>query len=141
MTQQANAWGSNFSKLADHMRTMLDEMQGRNYFRSHAPDMFQPPVNLYETTGSYHICVELAGMPREDIDVRVDDGRLYIRGQREKPVVPAGYAEVSVTRMEIDSGRFQRKLPLPDDAQLDGMTALYKNGFLWITIPRSGKSG
>ncbi len=70
--------------------------------------MFQPPVNLYETTGSYHICVELAGMPREDIDVRVDDGRLYIRGQREKPVVPGGDAEVSVTLMEIDSGRFQR---------------------------------
>ncbi|MCH7925533.1 MAG: Hsp20/alpha crystallin family protein [Planctomycetes bacterium] len=141
MTQQTHAWGSNFGKLADHMRTMLDEMHGRNYFRSHAPDMFQPRVNLYETAGSYHICVELAGMPREDIDVRVDDGRLYIRGQREKPVVPAGEADVSVTLMEIDSGRFQRKLPLPDDAQLDGMTALYKNGFLWITIPRTGESG
>ena len=141
MTQQTHAWGSNFSKLAEHMRTMLDETHGKNYFRSHAPDMFQPPVNLYETTGSYHICVELAGMPREDIDVRVDDGRLYIRGQREKPVVPAGDADVSVTLMEIDSGRFQRKLPLPDDAELVGMTALYKNGFLWITIPRTGESG
>ena len=74
-------------------------------------------------------------------DRRVDGGRLYLRGQREKPVVPAGDAEVSVTLMEIDSGRFQRKLPLPDDAQLDGMTALYKNGFLWITIPRTGESG
>jgi len=56
-------------------------------------------------------------------------------------VVPAGEADVSVTLMEIDSGRFQRKLPLPDDARLDGMTALYKNGFLWITIPRAGEFG
>lgn len=141
MTQQTQAWGSNFTKLADHMRTMLDEMHGRNYFRSHAPDMFQPPVNLYETASSYRICVELAGMPREDIDVRVEEGRLYIRGQREKPVVQAGDEDVSVTLMEIDSGRFQRKLPLPDDAKLDGMTALYKNGFLWITIQRTGGSG
>ena len=141
MTQQTHAWASNFSKLAEHMRSMLDEMQGHNYFRSHAPDMFQPRVNLYETRRSYHICAELAGMPREDIDVRVEDGRLYIRGHREKPVAPAGDADVSVTLMEIDSGRFQRKLPLPDDARLDGMTALYKNGFLWITIPRTGESG
>lgn len=140
MSQQMHAWGSNFSKLGDHMRSMLDEMQGRNYFRSSAPDMFQPSVNLYETSKSYHICVELAGMHREDIDLRVDDGRLCIRGQREKPAVPGGDANVGVALMEIDSGRFQRKLPFPEDAQLDGMTALYKNGLLWITIPRTGES-
>ena len=141
MNVQTHAWGNNFSKLAEHMECMLDEMHGRNFFRSHAPDMFQPPVNLYETRESYHICVELAGMPREEIDVRIDDGRLYIRGQRARPVVPAENTDVSVSLMEIDSGRFQRKFPLPDDSQAEGMTALYRSGYLWITIPRTAETG
>jgi HSP20 family protein len=141
MTKQTHAWGSNFSKLADHMRAMLDEMQTRNYFGSHGPDTFQPAVNLYDTTTSYHVCVDIAGMPRTGIDVRVDNGSLYIRGERAKPELPDDANEVGVTLMEIDSGRFQRKLPLPDDVAVDDIAARYKDGYLWISLPRNKASG
>lgn len=139
MSMQAHAWGSNFSKLADHMRSMLDEMQSRNFFRSHAPHAFEPPVNLYETKEGYYFCLELAGMPRKEIDVRVDNGHLYICGERPKPTVDESATEVSVALMEIDSGPFKRKLPLPDDVDANAISARYRDGFLWISIARESR--
>lgn len=130
------AWGSSFDHLANELWAMMSEMEGRNYFRSHAPDSWRPRLNLYETAEAFFICLELAGMPREQIDVRAEGGVLHIQGVRCKPDVPAGDAEVSVRLMEIDSGRFHRKVPLPCDVDIDGIKATYRHGYLWVILPR-----
>ncbi|UCC30174.1 MAG: hypothetical protein JSU86_18490, partial [Phycisphaerales bacterium] len=65
-----HAWGSSFERLAEQLWAMMGEMEGRNYFRSHAPDFWRPRLNVYETPDRFVVCVELAGMPRDQIDVR-----------------------------------------------------------------------
>jgi len=81
---RAHAWASDFDKLAEQLWAMMSEMEGPNYFRSHAPHTWRPPLNLYEIPGGYAVCVELAGMAREAIDVRAADGVLHICGVRAK---------------------------------------------------------
>ena len=136
-----HACGSSFDHLADEVWTMMNEMKGRNYFRSHAPHSWCPRLNLYETAEAFLVCLELAGMPREQIDVRADGGVLHIRGVRHKPAVPVKGADVSVHLMEIDSGRFHRKVPIPSDVDADGIKATYRNGYLWVTLPRRESAG
>ena len=141
MQVNLHAWGSSFDHLADEVWAMMNEMKGRDYFRSHAPHAWYPRLNLYETAEAFLVCLELAGMPREQIDVRADGGVLHIRGVRHKPTVPVEDADVSVHLMEIDSGRFHRKVPIPSDADADRIKATYRHGYLWVILPRTVGSG
>ena len=134
------AWGSDFDRLSDELWAMMNEMEGRNYFRSHAPDAWCPRMNFYETAETFFVCIELAGMPREQIDVRADGGVLRIKGVRYKPNVPAEDPDVSVHLMEIDSGRFCRKVPIPPDVDTENIRAAYRDGYLWIVLPRQAES-
>ena len=131
-----HAWGSDFEKLAEQLWAMMSEMESPDYFRSHAPRSWKPHLNLYETPDRYAVCVELAGMPREAIDVRAADGVLHITGKRAKPTPPDDSENVSVHVMEIDSGRFHRKIPIPSDVIVDEIRATYCQGYLWVILPR-----
>ncbi|MHC4234509.1 MAG: Hsp20/alpha crystallin family protein [Planctomycetota bacterium] len=125
-----------FDRLIDHMGAMMDEMMSRNYFRSSGPDSWAPALNVYETADRYVICVDLAGMDRNKIDVRAEGRALRICGIRPKPALPDPPDEVSVHLMEIDSGRFHRKVPIPADTDRSGIRAQYRNGYLWLIMPR-----
>lgn len=127
----------NFDDFANEVWSMMDEMAHQQIFRSSTPTHWQPRVNFYETTSRYLLCVELAGMSCSQIGVRVAERTLSISGVRLKPGLPDEEGAVSVHAMEIDSGRFQRELSLPEDVDTERISAQYRQGYLWITIPRS----
>ncbi len=123
-------------------------------------ETWTPNVNLYENSTSYLVCVDLAGVEKEKIDVEVVDQRLKLRGvravpqceegteareggagsgDREGPCAPAatGTAKrIRVHLMEIDHGAFAREVELPPDTDRESITANYRNGLLWIEIPK-----
>jgi len=136
MRVNVHAWKSSFGHMAEHLQAMMNAMEGPHYFRSHGPVSWRPKLNLYETADRHVICIELAGMPREEIDVWTSDGVLHISGDRRKPVLPEDPTDVGVHLMEIDSGRFHRQVPLPPDADLQEVSAVYRQGYLWITLHR-----
>jgi len=133
---QTHASEDSFDHIIDHMGSMLDEMLSRNYFRSSGRDSWAPALNVYEAAERYVICVDLAGMERPKIDVRAEGNVLRIRGVRPKPALPDPPEEVSVHVMEIDSGRFHRKVPIPADVDRGAIRAQYRNGYLWVSMPR-----
>jgi HSP20 family protein len=128
----------NFDEMARTMEAMMEGMSGPTYFRSSGRDSWDPPVNVYELDDRLVICVELAGVRPNELDVQVDRGVLHIRGQRGKPVVPDAHGDIRVHLMEIDSGRFHRKIPVPPDLDIGASSASYKNGFVWVILPRRG---
>jgi HSP20 family protein len=121
-------------------------------------ETWTPNVNLYENSTSYLVCVDLAGVEKEKIDVEVVDQRLKLRGVRAVPQFEEGpeardaggegpggpYApaaagtakRIRVHLMEIDHGAFAREVELPPDADRESITANYRNGLLWIEIPK-----
>ena len=110
------------------------------YFNYAPNETWRPSVNLYEVPSAYLVCVDLAGVIREEIDVTVQDQVLRIRGTRAVPT-PEEIAEpqrkrIRVHLMEIDHGNFSRDVELPEDVQRDRITATHRNGMLWIELPK-----
>lgn len=93
-----------------------------------------PPVDIYETEDSYQIAVELPGVKKEDVALEVKESVLSIRGERrsEKEV-----SEKNVHRVERQYGAFQRAFKLPANIDAGRVKAVYKDGVLEITLPKS----
>lgn len=111
------------------------ETQG-SYWRYCATPHWEPSINLCEYPDAYYVCVDLAGVRREDIDVQVQAGHLVLRGQRTVPRPDVQAEQVSIHHMEIEHGPFCREMDLPEDVDTQGIAARYKDGILWITLPR-----
>jgi len=101
---------------------------------------WSPAINVYERPDAVIVCVDLAGVDRKAVDVTVRPGRLSISGQRPAPEPPppepGSKTPTRILHMEIDYGRFERQLPLPDATDLDRVTSAYADGVLTITLPR-----
>jgi HSP20 family protein len=131
-----------FQNLARQARKLMDQMQ-KGYYTFSPSDVWTPSVNLYETAHSYLVCVDLAGVDKEKIDLEVRDGRLRLRGSRAVPMQEEGGSEehegkkVRVHLMEIDHGSFSREVELPSNINRDSISATYRNGMLWVEIPKT----
>ena len=101
-----------------------------------APHTWCPAVNAYRCPHGFAICVDLAGVTREAIEIQVQARTLRIQGHREIPE-PKGKDEepVQIVAMEIDAGKFSREIQLPADVQSDAVRAEYKEGYLWVYLP------
>lgn len=142
-----------FGNLARAANKLMDQMQ-KGFF-VYSPDTWTPNVNLYETAESYFVCVDLAGVDKEKIDVEVADQRLTLRGNRAvpspdsldvessggegPPAAPPGEPppkKAKLHLMEIDHGQFTREVELPPDANRECISATYRSGMLWVEIPK-----
>lgn len=130
-----------FGHMVRQVSRLLDQMH-KGYYNFLPGEAWTPSVNLYETETTYLVCVDLAGVEKEKIDILIVDGRLKLRGARSVPTVPnEGSAEaqpkrVRVHLMEIDHGAFCREVELPHDIQHDRVGANYRDGLLWIELPK-----
>ena len=95
-----------------------------------------PAINAYRCHEGFVICVELAGVDRAHLDLRVEPRRVLIRGRRHSPEPDdrAG-AAVQILALEIDDGPFEREIALPVDIEPDEVQAEQRNGLLWIYLP------
>ena len=128
-----------FQHLARQANKMMEQLQKGFFYPN---ESWTPNVNLYETGTSYLVCVDLAGVDKDKIDVEVADSRLKLRGARAVPsfAPPEGDQQAEKVRvhlMEIDHGGFSREVEIPPDADRHKISASYRNGLLWIEIPKS----
>jgi HSP20 family protein len=130
------AGSEEFSSLVRHMNSMVENAMGRQYFGFSPTDAWRPAVNLYETETAFLICVDLAGMDENDIEVSLDKSTLTIRGRRVSPMPPDGSRAVAVHLMEIDHGTFARTVEVPTNVEDASIRANYHVGMLWITLPK-----
>jgi HSP20 family protein len=134
------ATDESFGSMARQMGKILEQMN-RGYYSFSPSETWTPNVNLYETQSAYQVCVDLAGVDKDKIDIEVHNRRLFIKGARTVPVMthqgdgaPAGRTRVHV--MEIDHGSFARVVELPHDVLAERISAEHRNGILWIELPK-----
>jgi HSP20 family protein len=85
--------------------------------------------------------VDLAGVVKEEIDLQVHKQTLTLKGNRLVPTpsrdgAAEGHAKCRIHVMEIDHGPFIREVELPDDIESERIIATYRNGMLWIELPK-----
>ena len=96
-----------------------------------------PAVDVTQTDKRYEITAELPGMAEKDIDVKLANGVLTIRGEKrdEKEEKNKDYYV-----RERSFGSFERSFQLPEDVDADKINASFNKGVLTIMVPRSAQA-
>ena len=96
--------------------------------------VMSPTVDIVEKDGGFDIKVELPGVEEKDIEVKVVNGGLVIRGDKkeEKEERAKGYV-----MSERSYGAFERYFGLPDGIDTDKIAATYTKGILTVTLPKT----
>jgi HSP20 family protein len=94
-------------------------------------------VDVTEGDKAYEITAELPGMDEKNIDVKVVNGGLTIKGEKkdEKEEKKKDYY-VSERRY----GSFERYFRLPDGVEADKIEASFKKGVLTVTLPKKAEA-
>lgn len=96
--------------------------------------MPSPAVEMTETEEAYNVNVEVPGIPASEIEIEVDQGALVIKGEKKEEKEEK---ERNFTRSERIYGAFERRIRLPEDANVDKVEANSSNGVLKISIGRN----
>ena len=96
-----------------------------------------PSVDVYETENELVIKADLPEVVEQDLDVRVENNMLTIRGERkfEQKVKEENYL-----RMERSYGTFSRSFSLPNTVDTQAIKAEYTDGVLSVTLPKRAES-
>jgi HSP20 family protein len=99
--------------------------------------IWAPPLWMCHGQDQLLISVDLPGVPRNALRVRVLNGVLEISGTRTPPVTDgqrwSRYAEQRF-------GAFRRWIPMPGDVAVDRVQAQLKDGVLMVQVPRAASS-
>ena len=98
-------------------------------------DRFLPSANILETEKSYEVHLAVPGMKKEDFNIDLEDGKLFISGERNFETGEG----VTIHQNEIHQGNFKRVFHLPEDADLKKISAGYENGILNIDVAKDVK--
>jgi len=128
--QQGDKSEEKAGRWVDHV------LHKKSFHRYSQDELWAPAVNLYEDELHYCLVAELAGVNPNQIDLRVENNVLKLTGSRSSPPIEEACGSVSLHLMEIDHGSFRRDIDLPNDVDIDAITATYKNGYLWIKLPK-----
>jgi len=92
-----------------------------------------PAVDIYETEQELVVKADLPEVDPKDLDIRVENNLLTIRGERkfEKKVTEENYL-----RVERAYGSFARSFTLANSVNSEAIKADYQNGVLTLTIPK-----
>jgi HSP20 family protein len=115
---------------------MLDDAFNRALQHSGEPNSarpWSPAVDVLETENELILHADLPAVKLEDIDIRVEDSTLTLKGERkfEKTETERGYH-----RIERSYGSFSRSFALADTISPEGVKATFKDGVLTVTLPK-----
>ncbi len=91
-----------------------------------------PLVDVYEHEGSIVLKAELPGIEPKDVDVKVENNVLTLRGERR---LDSEIKRENCHRIERAYGAFSRSFTLPNLVDTDKIQAEYKDGVLRLTLP------
>jgi HSP20 family protein len=98
---------------------------------------FVPAVDVYEDEHSLTLNLEVPGLDEKDIDIRLENNQLTVRGERR---FESEQKEENFHRIERRYGSFSRSFTLPNTVSTDDVKANYVNGVLKIQLPKRAEA-
>lgn len=99
---------------------------------------WKPATDAYETTDTFVVQFDLAGLHPAQIEVLADEHSLLVRGIRRES---SGEGKKHYHKMEISVGPFARRVPISVDVDQSSATATYRNGYLFVVFRKGEGSG
>ncbi len=136
-----------FESLRREIDRLFDDFNGgfwRSPFRRSAFDIAPfsgrqmnwptvPAVDFTDAEKAYEVTAELPGMDEKNIEVKVANGVLTIKGEKldEKEEKRKDYY-----LRERNFGSFERSFQVPEGVDADKIEASFKKGVLTVTLPK-----
>ncbi len=126
----------------DHMQQMMNRMFRDSLGRAAQRGVFErtlsyePDLDVQETADSYLLRLDLPGIDKDKISLKIQNNTLTISGERKSEKEETA-ENGGVYRMERSFGQFMRTFTIPADAEADAMTAESKDGVLTIRLPKA----
>lgn len=119
------------SSLQEQINRVFSDVFERN--EESSLTIWAPPVDIFETEHELVVKADLPDINPDELDVRVENNILTIRGERkfEKKVNETNYL-----RVERAFGAFRRSFSLANTVNSEAIKASYKNGVLTLSIPK-----
>jgi len=96
-----------------------------------------PAVDIYEIENELVVKADLPDLQDKDIDVRITNNTLTIRGERK---FENGVKEENYLRIERAYGSFMRNFSLPNTVSSENIRAEYRNGVLTLHMAKREES-
>ncbi len=121
--------------LQERMNKLFEDSLARSgtFEEGFSAGAWSPSADIYETQEKIVIRLDLPGLSQDEIELRIEDNTLVIRGERalDKETKREDYH-----RVERAYGAFSRSFTLPNTVDTDTIKASHKNGVLEIVLPK-----
>lgn len=101
------------------------------FFERPYQKMIYSASSMKESDKTYLISIDLPGMDKKDITIETAGNRLVVSGERKEESENKEGSKKSYRQ-------FHQSFSLPDDANLEAISATSTNGVLKITVPKTG---
>jgi HSP20 family protein len=120
------------SQPQDHFGRFFNELFERAGQDSNLTS-WAPAVDIFENEHSLVVKADLPDVDPKDLDIRVENNILTIRGERkfEKKSTAGNYL-----RVERSYGSFARSFSLANTVNSEAIKADYQNGVLTLSVPK-----
>ena len=97
---------------------------------------FVPVTDIFETDQALTVVLEMPGIDKGSVDVRVENDLLSIEGQ----VDLSKYRGLAPLYIEYNVGNYARSFQLSSKIDQDRITAELKDGVMTVTLPKAEKA-
>jgi HSP20 family protein len=97
---------------------------------------FMPTADIYEDRDSLKVILEMPGVEKGNVDVRVEEGVLFVEGRLDL----AKYRGLQPLYTEYNIGNYSRSFRLSNAIDQDKIGAELKDGVLSLTLPKAEKA-
>jgi HSP20 family protein len=125
------------STLQEQVNRLFEGSFLRGASTESALTTWAPAVDIYETEQELVLRADLPGLQEKDIDLRIENNMLTIRGERN---ADSTVKEDNYLRVERSYGSFSRSFSLPNTVDTDAVKAEYRNGVLQVHLPKREES-
>lgn len=124
------------TSLQERMNKLFEDSLMRSRGAEHELPMgaWTPPVDIYETDEKVVLRADLPGVDLQDIDLRIEDNTLILRGERK---FAREEKQEDFLRIERSYGAFQRTFRLPGSVDQERIKATHRDGVLEVTLLKS----
>ena len=117
-----------FDNIGKGIDSFLDNTPFSVYNRGN-----KPRVDVYQTEQEVIVKAEIPGVPKEDLNVYIDENSVRLSGQTKRD---EQYKDEHIFRTERAYGSFSRVIPFPVEVNSDQAKAEYQEGILSISVPK-----
>ena len=94
--------------------------------------IFMPNADIYETPGNLQVVLEMPGIEKNNIDIRVEHGVLQVQGRLDL----SKYSGLQPLYTEYNVGHYARIFQISSKIDQSKIAAEMKDGVLSLTLPK-----